>query len=219
MKFAVTQISIGHEHRQVGARLRELTDRGAEVDDTSRLGGRDRRIGKIEFRLVALGFGLRKACDGAVALRLQRLDLPLGEFEVRLRALQRGLLLMQLRGVLLGVLNGAVAGLLQVLVALRLLLCEHQRRLGLIDLRLVGADLCLLHVELRVDVLDAGPRGRHLRLRLFERDAIVAVVDAGDHVARGDMLVIGDRHGGDDSRTPSGRGEICRAAMKASSVD
>ncbi len=157
------------------------------------------------MRLVALGFGLREACDRAVALRLQRLDLPLRQLQGRLRALQRGLLLVQLRGVLLGVLNGAIAGLLQVLVARRLLLREHQRRLRLIHLRLVGADLRLLHVELRVDVLDAGLRGRDLRLRLLERDAIVAVVDAGDHVAGGDMLVVGDRDGGDDSRTLSGR--------------
>lgn len=50
--------------------------------------------------------------------------------------------------------------------------------------RLVDADLCLLHVALRVDVLDAGMRGRNLCLRLLERDAIVAVIDAGDHVVR-----------------------------------
>ena len=117
--------------------------------------------------------------------------------QVRLRALQRSLLLMQLRGVLLGVLNGAVAGLLQMLVARRLLLREHQRRLRLIHLRLVGADLRLLHVELRLDVLDAGPRGPDLGLRLFERDAIVALVDAGNHVPGGDMLVVGDRDGGE----------------------
>jgi hypothetical protein len=30
-----------------------------------------------------------------------------------------------------------------------------------------------------------------------ERDPIVAVVDAGDHVATGDVLVVGDRNGGD----------------------
>jgi hypothetical protein len=100
---------------------------------------------------------------------------------------------MQLRGELLGVLNGAVAGLLEVLVALRLLLREHQRRLRLIHLRLVGADLRLLHVELGVDVLDTGLRGRNLGLRLFEGNAIVAVVDAGNHLASGEMLVIGDR--------------------------
>src|ERR1700727_568591 len=104
---------------------------------------------------------------------------------------------MQLRRVLLGVLNAAVAGLLQMLVALRLLLREHQRRLRLIHLSLVGADLRLLYVELRLDVLDAGPRGPDLGLRLFERDAIVALVDAGNHVPGGDMLVIGDRHGGE----------------------
>src|SRR5258708_30129225 len=107
-----------HKHRQAGGGLCELTDGGAEVDNTSRLGSRNRRIGKIEFRLVTLGFCLREVGDRAVVLRLQRLDLPLREPEGRLRTLQRSLLLMQLRGVLLGVLNGAVARLLQVLVAL-----------------------------------------------------------------------------------------------------
>lgn len=51
---------------------------------------------------------------------------------------------MQLRGVLLGVLDRAVAGLLEVLVALRLPLREHQRRLRLIHPGPVGADLGLL---------------------------------------------------------------------------
>ncbi len=112
--------------------------------------------------------------------------------------------------ILLGVLNGAVAGLLEVLVALRLLLREHQRRLRLIHLRLVGADLRLLHVELGVDVLDTGLRGRNLGLRLFERDAIVAVVDPGDHVAGGDMLVVGDRDGGDVAGHLRGERELPR---------
>ncbi len=115
-------------------------------------------------------------------------------------ALKRGLLLMQLSRVLLGVLNAARALLRQVLVARRLLLREHQRRLRLIDLRLAGGDLRLLDGDLRVDVLDAGLRGRHLRLRLGKRDAVVALVDAGDHVAGGDVLVVGDRHGGDVAR-------------------
>src|SRR5258708_5097850 len=85
---------IRHKHRQAGARLCELTDGGAEVDNTSRLGSRNRRIGKIEFRLVTLGFCLREVGDRAVVLRLQRLDLPLREPEGRLRTLQRSLLLI-----------------------------------------------------------------------------------------------------------------------------
>ena len=48
----------------------------------------------------------------------------------------------------------------QMLVSHCLLLREHQCRMRLIDLRLVGTDLCLLHIQLRVDVLDAGLRGR-----------------------------------------------------------
>jgi hypothetical protein len=67
--------------------------------------------------------------------------------------------------------------LLQVLVARRLLLGEHQRRLRLVHLSLVGGNLRLLDIELRVDVLDAGVSGRHLRLRLFERDAEITIVE------------------------------------------
>jgi hypothetical protein len=36
-----------------------------------------------------------------------------------------------------------------------------------------------------------------LRLGLIERDAVIAVVDARNHVAGGDMLVVSDRNGGD----------------------
>jgi len=41
---------------------------------------------------------------------------------------------------------------------------------------------------------------RQLRLRLIERDTIIAVVNAHDHVAAGDMLIVGDGHGGDVAR-------------------
>ena len=96
---------VRHEHGEVRARLCELTDGGPEVGDAARLGCRHRRIGKIEFRLIALSFGLREARNSAFALRLQRLDLPLRQIQGCLGALQRGLLLMQLRGILLGVLT------------------------------------------------------------------------------------------------------------------
>jgi hypothetical protein len=57
-----------------------------------------------------------------------------------------------------------------------------------------------------------------LRLGLLERDAVVAVVDAGDDVAGRDMLVVGDRDGSDVA-DGLGASADCRAAMKASSVD
>jgi hypothetical protein len=94
-------------------------------------------------------------------------------------------------------LDGARAFLRQVLVARVLLLSEHQRRLRLLDLRLAGADLRLLHLKLRVDVLDAGLRRRHLRLGLIERDAVITIVDAGDHIAGGHVLIVVDGDGGD----------------------
>ena len=129
MKFAVT-----------------LPDRGGEVDDAPRLRRRHGRIGKVKLGLVALGLHLCETRDGAVALRLKRLDLPLRQFQRRVRARQCGLLLTQLRAVLLGILDGARASFRQFLISRVLLLSEHQRRLRLLDLRLVGADLRLLHI-------------------------------------------------------------------------
>jgi hypothetical protein len=150
------------------------------------------RVRQIEFRLVMLRFSLPKACDGAAPLGLQRLDLPLRQFEGRLRARKGSLLLVKLRGILLGVLNAAIAGLPKVLVSRRLLLCEHQRRPCQIYLRLVGSDLGLLHVELRIDVLDTGLRRRDLSLCVLECRPIITIVDTGDHVAGFDMLVVRD---------------------------
>jgi len=106
-----------------------LAYRGAQLHDTVWLVCRDRRIAEVDLRLVALSSSLREARDGAGALRLQRFDLPLRQFERRLRTLNCGLLLIQLRGVFLGVLNGAgELCLRQVLIARRLPLREHHDR-------------------------------------------------------------------------------------------
>jgi hypothetical protein len=123
---------------------------------------------------------------------------------------KRGLLLIQLRGSPLGVLNAAVAGLRQMLVARRLLLGEHQRRLHSLHLCLVSIDLRLLHADLRIDILDIGLGAGHLRLRLGERDAIVAFVEAHDHAASGDVLVVGHEHVGDIAWHLRGDGELPR---------
>src|SRR4029453_6473424 len=117
---------IRYKHGQAVAGLGELTSCGAQVGDTPRLGRRYCRVREIELRLVALGLGLREAGNSALALSLQRLDLPSCQLEGRLRAQKCSLLLMQLRGELLGVLNRAIACVLQVLEAIRLLLCEYQ---------------------------------------------------------------------------------------------
>jgi hypothetical protein len=70
----------------------------------------------------------------------------------------------------LGVLNGArESRRRQLLIALRLLLSKHQRRLRLADLCLVGADLGLLHNDLRMDVLGVGPRGGYV----FAKSAMI----------------------------------------------
>jgi hypothetical protein len=68
--------------------LCELTDGSAQVDYPPRVRRLDRCVGKVELRLVALGLGLREARNRAVALCLQRLDLPLCQLEGRLRTLQ-----------------------------------------------------------------------------------------------------------------------------------
>ena len=140
-----------------------------------------------------------------------------------MRTLHCGLLLTQPRGVPLGVLNGARdSRRRQLLVALRLLLSKHQRRLRLVDLCLVGADLGLLHNDLRIDILDVGPCGGYLSLSLGKRIAVIAVVDPRDHLAGDDVLVVGDRDrrqvtghfGGDGELTRGDEGVVRRFEVR-----
>ena len=92
-------------------------------------------------------------------------------------------LLLQLRRVLLGILNGTPAVLRQFSVAARLLLCEDERSLRSINLCLilclVGADLCLLNSDLRVDVLYACLALLHRGLGLTDGNRVIGRVD--DH--------------------------------------
>src|SRR6516225_9980043 len=158
---------VRHEHAEIGTGLCEFTDRSAKLADTSGLVCRNNRVGKVQLRLVALRLAQAEVRGRAAALRLQRLDLPLRQREGCLRTLHCSLLLAQPRGVPLGVLNSArESRRRQLLVALGLLLCKHQRRLRLIDLCLIGMDLGLLHNQLRIDILDIGPRGGDLSLSL-----------------------------------------------------
>ena len=46
--------------------------------------------------------------------------------------------------------------------------------------------------------------------RLLKRDAVIAIVDAGDRVAGGDVLVVGDRDGGDIAGYLWGEGNLPR---------
>jgi len=70
-------------------------------------------------------------------------------------------------------------------------------------------------------VIDARLRRRHLRLGLGERVAVIAVVDARDHLAGGDMLVVGDRDfreiaghlGGDRELARRNEGVVRRLVM------
>ena len=149
-----------------------------------------------------------RVATGALALRVQGFDLPLRDFQLRLRGIEGGALLDALGAVLLRVLHAAGARFRQVLIARGLLPGEGQRRLRLLYLRLVGVDLRLLHGDLRVDVLNAGLAAGDLRLRLVERGAVVTVVDAGDHGAGGHVLVVGDGDGGEVAGDFRGDGEL-----------
>jgi hypothetical protein len=152
------------------------------------------------LRLIALGLGLRETGNGAAALGVERSDLSLRDREGCLHRLERRLLLVQLGSILLGILHRAGASLCQRLVTRRLLLREDEVRLRLLHLCLVGVDLRLLDRDLRVNVLDIGLRGRNLRLGLREGDAIIALVDAREHVAGGEVLVVRHRHRRDVAR-------------------
>src|SRR5260370_26678057 len=116
----------------------------------------------------------------------------------------------EVRAILLSVLYSACASLSELLVAIRLLLRKHQRRLRLLDLSLARFDLRLLHGNLRVDILYGSLRGSHLCARLLERDTIVAVINTGNHGPRRDVLVVGDRHLRDVARHLRSDGDLAR---------
>jgi hypothetical protein len=80
----------------------------------------------------------------------------------------------------------------QGLIARRLLLCKHERRLRLTQLCLVGVDLGLLDSDLRVDVLDARLRLLHRRLRLADGDGVVGRVDRYQQVTLANVFVVSD---------------------------
>ena len=134
--------------------------------------------------------------------------MPLRDGQSRLRTLEGRLLLKQLRAILLSVLYRACASLSELLVARRLLLRKHERRLRLRNLSLARIDLRLLHGNLRVNILNAGLRSSSLCARLSKRDPVVAIINAGDHASCGDVLVVGDRHLTDVARNLRGK-NIC----------
>ena len=138
---------------------------------------------------------------------VSELELPLRQLEVRLRSLQRRLLLMQLRCELLGILNRARTFLRQVLVARRLLLREYQRRLRLIHLRLAGVYLCVLNIDLRVDVLHARLRQLHRRLVLTDGDLVVGRVDHHQEITLTHVPVVDDRQLDDAPRDLRSHGD------------
>ena len=167
---------------------------------------------------------MRETRLGANALRLQRRNLPLGQVEDFHGKLSRSLLLMQLRCVLLRILNAAKPIFRQGLIARRLLLCEHERPLRLMQLCLVGADLSLLDSGLRVDVLNARLSLLHRGLSLTDRDRVVRRIDGYQEIAFVNVFVVGDgqiddvprdfRRHGDDIGPHSGvarprRSHIC----------
>ena len=87
---------------------------------------------------------------------------------------------------------------------------ELRVRLRLSDLRLGRRNLRVLGRDLRVDIVDAGFRPRHLSLGLRERGQVIALVDLGDHVALVDVLVVGDRNGRDVARDLGRDRELAR---------
>ncbi len=107
---------------------------------------------------------------------------------------QRGLLLLDVGLVLLRLLDRAGAGARQVGVADALLLGEHHGGLigGDQGARLIDRH-CLL-LDLLPQIVDIGPGGGDIGACLIERGAVVAVVDAGHHLAGVHLLVVLDQH-------------------------
>src|SRR5262249_29978491 len=126
LEVSVDPVRIGVNHREgVDTRTDEVAKLRQQVcheavdgsDNTVEVDGRDNAGAfEVPLRLTELGPGLRKACLGALALSLERLDLPLRQIVALLGIVYRGLLLMQLRGELLGILNAAVTAFRQSLI-------------------------------------------------------------------------------------------------------
>ena len=112
--------------------------------------------------------------------------------------------LQEARRVLLGLFDRRCAISDQRLVALVLLLREGERGLGLRGLLVGFFDARLLRGDLGVDVGDTGGRLIDLRMSLVELSLVIAVIEANQHRARIDQLIVGHRHvdyGGIDLRT------------------
>ena len=154
----------------------------------------------------------------AFKLRFERLDSQLRADHGGFGASRIGFLSLQVGARLLLALNRAGTFFDKVPRPALLLLREPQLRLRLIELRFRLIDLFVLAANLRLDVADVGLRNGNLRLRLIDRDLVVAVVDPRQQIARIDMLIIGDRHIGDiaanlrrDRKTPGrDEGVVCR---------
>src|SRR5262249_42927596 len=193
LEISVDPERVGVNQRDgVHARIDEVAKLRQQVCHVAVDGRENAGAFEVHLRLTELGPGLRKGCLGTLPLSLERFDLPLRQIVVFPGTLYRGLLLVQLRRELLGILNAAITASRQNLIAYRLLLCENQHSLRLIQCRLTGVDLCLLDVELRIDVLYARLRLLHGRLSLADRDAVVDRVDDHQQVALVHELVVDD---------------------------
>ncbi|MGY4502881.1 hypothetical protein ACVWYH_006838 [Bradyrhizobium sp. GM24.11] len=157
------------------------------------LRGDDAGILQIQLRLIELRLRLLELCLGTFELGLQRLDADLRRCHRGLGALGVGLLGLKIGARLLLALHGAGALFDQIFRAIELFLRELKLGLRLVELRLGLLDLLLLGDDLRLDIGDVGLGDLDLRRGLIDGDAIVALVDPGEEIARLDVLVIRDR--------------------------
>jgi hypothetical protein len=114
--------------------------------------------------------------------------------QIRVVARQRGLCARNPRLRLLRVLDAARPARGKIGVALVFLRGEGHRGLVDIDGGFCRVDHRLLDVELGLLAGDRGPGRRHIRLGLVECDLEVAVVDARQHLAGRDALIILHQH-------------------------
>ena len=140
-----------------------------------------------------------EARPGAGLERLQAVDLLLRGVEGGGGLVAGGVALAQVGIRLLLALHRAGAGLQQVLVAGVFLLREGQRGLGIGEVGPRRGDLRLLLDDRRGDAQDLRPVLLDLGLGLLELDPVGAVVEARDHVAGLDRLVVADPHLRDDA--------------------
>ena len=181
-----------HDRHQRRAGRHVVADLDRAVAHHAVHGRRDRRVADVEFGLPQVDLGAPQGGTGGAFQGAQPVGLLLcciggGDRLVDGRPLDE-----QVGARLLLALRRAGAVREKIVVALRLLLREDQGRLRVGEVGVSLDDARLLLDQRRTDALQLRLGLVEIGLVLEQHDLVVAVVDAGDHLAGAHRLIVGD---------------------------